>query len=586
MRQQPSPTVTFQSLKDAVHGYSPISILSQLAVRLLFVRTDEFQSESSQFHRHHTLLEFLTGLLAVQPFPSDTPTALTVTQCDDIWKRLNDYFESIDRDLMVDSLEHNFSELEMEAKHNSLMIRGEAYPHQLQHISLGLYQEHDTWFRNNLGFTIAEALHAVHAVTHITASRYQQTIDTLNDPAKIGVRTESLARNATRILGFTVEELATVSQLPITTCTNLMKRLSQDFGYRNTQHQDTFTNPKTCPWDFNTLYERPFMHHEGTFFLFVPPVVLTALSKTFWFDVHDDESYRKTFNDARARWLEREVAENLRKIFGEKTVILNPKKANKQQDELCDVLVMYDSNLIIVQCKSKGLRHQARIGKDSDAIIDDVRKAVVEAFDQGIKAREYLSASEKISILAENGVWDLSPRLTNGIYLLTVTLFPLQFLTTRLMNSKTVSDLFARNEFPWAISLPDLDIVTDILRTPVQFLHYARRRLQIERTSFSIMGDEIDLLSLYLAGDHKLDLPQFEGFNSVMIAGMSTNIDEYVWKKYDQGLPVDPPVPVMSPEFAKLIHDIVATKCFGATDCAMALLDISGNARTQLLDGM
>jgi hypothetical protein len=54
----------------------------------------------------------------------------------------------------------------------------------------------------------------------------------------------------------------------------------------------------------------------------------------------------------------------MRQVFGPSAVILNPEKANKGQDELADVLVLYDRNILIVQCKSKGLRHDSRTGAD------------------------------------------------------------------------------------------------------------------------------------------------------------------------------------------------------------------------------
>src|ERR1700690_984585 len=95
LRQQPSPATTFQLLKDAVQGYSPVSILSQLTVRFLFVRRDEFQEESSEIHHHHAHIEFLTGLLATQPFPSGELKHLTVSQCDEIWQRLEDYYTAM-----------------------------------------------------------------------------------------------------------------------------------------------------------------------------------------------------------------------------------------------------------------------------------------------------------------------------------------------------------------------------------------------------------------------------------------------------------------------------------------------------------
>jgi hypothetical protein len=588
LREQPSPGTTFQRLKDAACDYSPVAILSQLTNRFLFVRRDEFHDESSEIHRHHAYIEFLTGLLASQPFPSGELKELTASGCDEIWQRLQDYFDSVQRDLLASGIEKTdlAHELQFDAKHHSLMVRGEAYPHQLESMVLGLYSEHDAWFQRNFGFTVKEALLAVDRIFRLAAWRRGEVLSKLEgDRGDENRRTEVLTQYAEAIIGFTVDELATVSELPLATCASLLKRLSLDFGYRNSRHPETFTDPREAPWDFNTLYEKPFVHHGGRYYLFVPPLVRTALFKTFWFDLQADESYCETFKAAQGRWLEREVAERLRIVFGRDAIVLNPRKANKNRDELSDVLVLYDRNILIVQCKSKSLRHEAKTG-DFDALISDVRKAVVNAFSQGLAARDYLFASEESVIVLENGEAGIVRDLVTSVYLLTVTPVPLQFLTTRLANNESVRDLFPGDEFPWALSLPDLDTLSDVLRTPERFLHYARRRMEIERAPFSLHGDEMDLLGLYIAGHLRTDSPQFEGYDAVGIAGLSGDIDEYVWKKHEGGLEVDPPEPPISPEFAELIRNVMASGCLGATDCAITLLDHSGNARKQLLDGI
>ena len=122
LRQEPSPATTFQLLKDAVQGYSPVCILSQLTVRFLFVRRDEFHEESSEIHHHHAYIEFLTGFLASQPFPSGELKEPTVSQCDEIWQRLQNYYTAVQRDLMADALEQTekLHKLAFDAKNHSL----------------------------------------------------------------------------------------------------------------------------------------------------------------------------------------------------------------------------------------------------------------------------------------------------------------------------------------------------------------------------------------------------------------------------------------------------------------------------------
>jgi hypothetical protein len=585
IRKLPSPAETLEKLNQAIEGHSPVSILAHLTNRFLFVRRDEFHDESSEVNRHHGYIEFLTGLLVTRLFPSGDLKQLTGSQREELWRRLKDYYLAVERDLMADRLEKEdrLHSVAFDAKNYSLAVRGEAYPHQLEQMATGLYGEHDEWFKKTLGFTIRDALHAFHAVMALSAWRRHQVRSSTEDPAG---QAEALDKYAEEIVSFTVTDLERASELPRAMCESLLKRLSQEFGYRNCQYPDTFLDPKKAPWDFNTLYERPFVHHEGRYFMFVPPLVRTALLKTFWFDLQADEDYRETFKAAQGRWLEREVAERLRCVFGPNSVFLNAKKANKGREELSDVLVLYDRNILIVQCKSKGLRHDSKTGADFEALIGDVRKAVVDAFDQGIRARNYLLSAEEPVILVEGGEIGIPRDSVTAIYLLTVTPVPLQFFTTRLANNRDVRDLFSGNEFPWALSLPDLDTIAEVLRTPTRFLHYGKQRIDVERTPYSMHGDEMDLLGLYLAGHLEKDSPQFEGYNSVMIAGLSGSVDDFIWKRYEQGLAVEPPQPPTSPEFEALLGDLVDTGCLGATDCAMVLINHSGRARKQLLDGI
>ncbi len=583
LRSLPSPADTFEKLKRSMDGHNPLSILAHLTNRFLFIRSDEFQEESAEVHLHHGYIEFLTGLLVSRPFLSSDLRELTVAQCDEIWERLKDYYLAVGRDLAADRLRKDdpLHSLEFDAKNYSLTVRGEAYPHQLEQMATSLYEEHDEWFQKALGFTIREALTAFHAIGNLLAWRRQQVRESTQDAE---LQSKLLNQYAEEIIGFNVEDLESASQLPRATCESVLRRLSQDFGYHNSEYPDTFLEAKKAPWDFNTLYEKPLVHHGGRYFMFVPPLWRTALFKTFWFDLNDDKTYRKVFEAARGRWLENQVADRMRRVFGSDAVILNPKKANKGREELSDILVLHDRNILIIQCKSKGLRQDSKVGEDYGALLGDVRKAVVNAFDQGIAARDYLMATEEPLVLVEGGELRIVREFTTAIYLLTVTPLPLQFFTTRLANNPEVRDLFSGNEFPWAFSLPDLDTITEVLRSPIRFLHYAKQHVGIEEGDMSLHGDEMDLLGLYLSGHLVAGKPQFDGYDALSIPGVSGRVDEFVWKRYDQGLAVEPPQPPTSPEFQALLDDILSSRCSGATDCAIPLLNFSGNARTQLLD--
>ena len=222
-------------LNQVLEGDSPVSILAQLTNRFLFIRRDEFHDESSEVNRHHGYIEFLTGLLVTRQFPSGDPKELT-SHREEIWQRLKDYYLAVQRDLMAARLEKEdpLHSLAFDAKNYSLGVRGEAYPHQLEQMATGLYREHDEWFKNTLGFTIRDALHAFHAVMALSAWRHQVRSST-EDP--VG-QAEALDKYAEEILGFTVSDLERASELPRATCESA----------RGPARDDRFELPRPPPW--------------------------------------------------------------------------------------------------------------------------------------------------------------------------------------------------------------------------------------------------------------------------------------------------------------------------------------------------
>ena len=68
-------------------------------------------------------------------------------------------------------------------------------------------------------------------------------------------------------------------------------------------------------------------------------------------------------------------------------------------------------------------------------------------------------------------------------------------LAARLANTNSALGLFSHDEYPWSLSLGDLDVITQVLSSSAQFLHYMLRRRQVEGTPFHVHADEMDYLS-------------------------------------------------------------------------------------------
>jgi hypothetical protein len=70
----------------------------------------------------------------------------------------------------------------------------------------------------------------------------------------------------------------------------------------------------------------------------------------------------------------------------------------------------------------------------------------------------------------------------------------------------------------------------------------------------------------------------------VGLSGFSEEIDEYVHRKYDKLEQVERPQAPVPPGFSELIGDIESLRSMYRTDCAIALLDMNGPARSKTME--
>ncbi|HXC32852.1 MAG TPA: hypothetical protein VNZ56_10280 [Verrucomicrobiae bacterium] len=597
----------FTALRTFVRSFDPISLLSQLALTFMFIPEDRFQPESSEVFKWQRHTEFLTALFLSQPYAPGPVKAID----GDVISRVDDlstaYFDAVMKHLIRESTKgEKLSEQEIvlaHAKIHSLYVRGDQYPHQYRAFALGLYGPHDAWFRRHLGFTIAEAVSLSEAMALEYGKRFNRSLELARSEApKMATDLieatqfpESARREletrigcglhfgaAETLLGFTAEELSEFSGIPIEISTSFLARMSQEFGYRNSSFPQPFEDALTAPWDFNTLNERPLVRRGSTYWLFVMPMLNASLQSTFYFDLLKDTAYWPTFEEASGRSLEAMTAECLCRVFPPPMTVLNPLYPDGK--ELADVLVMHDHKLLIVQCKSKKLTHPSKMGSDFGALRADIKGAVADAFRQGIRARDYLQATPKAVFTAGRRQATVDMKQVNGLYLICVTSTLLQNLAARLANTNSALGLFGNGEYPWSLSLGDLDVITQVLNSPAHFIHYLLRRLEVERTPFQVQADEMDFLGFYLSHGLNFGTADFEGYDAVGLSGMSDDVDQWVFERFECGKPVPPPRSCTVLAFCEFLADVERTEDDYRTDCATMLLGCTPAGQKSLME--
>ncbi len=602
----------FSSLTEFVKQLDPIKLLSQLTLTFLFVPEDKFIEESSDTFKWARWIEFLAGYIVSRVYPQNARSDIDGRDLEKIEKLLDEYFRSVSVFLTTsrisngtpDKTDKEVESVVQSAKIHSLYVRGESYPYFLQEAAKRIYAPHDAWFLKNLGFTISEALLISESIINEHNRRINDEKQSCSERAQKHVN-ELIAEgkanekdkrdleikfgcyyyfgNADNILSFTLDDLVRFSGQPKEKCLQYLSRLSQKFGYKNPKYSNTYEDPHTAPWDYNTLYERPIISYGDRYFVPLLSLFNEVLLHTFYYDLINNTQYWKNEGEKKyGGWLEQETADFLKNVFPEDEVFINPQYPDG--NELCDVLVLHDRKVFIFQCKMKKLRYEAKIGKDYNLIKDDLSKSVKESFEQASRAREYFFNNQQTKIKVSRGEIIVDSKQISEIFPVSITLGDYQNLTTRLANINPALNLFSDNQYPWAVSLLDLRIISELIDYPSMFIHYVKRRLAIERTNFELKADETDLLGFYFSQGLYFDTAEFKKMDGLALSGFSDEIDKYFFEKYERGKEPQKPKQRMPSRFEEYLRGVESLESPYKTDCAMRLLDLGYQGREMFVN--
>ena len=128
-------------------------------------------------------------------------------------------------------------------------------------------------------------------------------------------------------------------------------------------------------------------------------------------------------------------------------------------------------------------------------------------------------------------------------------------------------------DFPIAptMTLADLETILDLLQTPSEIIHYLLRRCVLEEKKMSLMGDELDMLGLYLENGLNIRSVEDEDIK-LQLVGMSKSIDQYYEAK-DQGINRKKPSLKSTTWWKDIRHRIEEKAPKRWLDAVLALLD-------------
>ena len=408
---------------------------------------------------------------------------------------------------------------------SEIWIRNSSYPEMLERTVLELFADTavQSALRADLGFDAQEAIVVLRACHALQVDKLNARMTVMRDTAEAAMKSKSSSgkphtkAHATAKAAWTsawegdaeavavsVEELATSTGLPADVASSVLEYFTVDLATATPQEVvDEYTSGN------NPLRTHPVVAARGDQFMLVHDThILGAVRENLEQHLKSTAAWNR-YAKLRGELLETRTREALDRILP--TAVYNDGleyfvPANDAEEGQTsstytkkvegDHLVLIDDVALIIEDKAVAVTPTARAG-ESARLRRDLTGIVTKAAEQSGRLRDRIVADKGIQVHG-SGWLDLSH--IREIHTIAVSLDDLTSVSTATAELVKAGILTADN-IPWTVSIHDLDLITQLIDHPAEFLLYLRRRRNAQTSVMFTAPDELDLfLHFYSRG--------------------------------------------------------------------------------------
>jgi hypothetical protein len=258
-----------------------------------------------------------------------------------------------------------------------------------------------------------------------------------------------------------------------------------------------------------------------------------------------------------------------------------------------DHLIVLDDVALIVEDKAVALSALSRGGKTT-RIRTDLTGIITKAANQAGRMREAIARD--CGLRTKNEGWiDLSH--IREVHTIAVSLDDLSAVSTTTAHL-VQADLLTQGNIPWTVSLHDLELITELIDHPAEFLLYLRRRRNPDVTVMFRAVDELDLFLYFyekglwvepdptqvcaafpfLGEPTTAQLRRYRGQEPAFLASRTDALDQWFHSSRgtDQADPEPAPKPTMgSSPLTPLLEELQARNIHGWLSISATLLSLA-----------
>lgn len=284
----------------------------------------------------------------------------------------------------------------------------------------------------------------------------------------------------------------------------------------------------------------------------------------------------------RGRWLENRAVDLLANALAPDTTykglrLVDPDRGTSLGE--IDGLLRFGDTVLLIEAKAASMRPGARRG--GQALQRHLKETLGKASEQNSVALDVLlgrrpaivrdSAGEVVDF--GQGVREVHPIL--------VTLDDLSAVAPVVWEMAGSGVLPAGATIPWIVTLHELDLVCQTVSSPVQFVHFLRRRSRLNEIGGLIASDELDWWMLYLkSGLYFEDDP---AGRAVRYLSQTDDLD--AWVLFQRGLrqtPAEKPSQQLDQGTEEIIQCLEDERPPGWMAAGCTVLEASGKSQKEL----
>lgn len=261
-----------------------------------------------------------------------------------------------------------------------------------------------------------------------------------------------------------------------------------------------------------------------------------------------------------------------------------------------DHLVVVDDVAIIVEDKAGAVSAVAKGGK-TRRLRTDLSNIITKAADQARRLGDLIDRDG--GIRTEEGWVDLT--WIREVHTIAVSLDDLMSVTSAT-DELVRAGLIDPANIPWTVSLHDLELITELVDRPAEFLLYLRRRRDPLTTHVYMAPDELDLFLLFFEGNLWAEPDPDEVYKTFPFTGPPTSaarhrfreqgrayitsrtdqLDEWHYSKSRTGSPTAPKPRMFRSPAGQLVDELMGRGVFGALSLGATLLSGSTAFQEQI----